>query len=169
MAQPELVPIRTENSEFCSFFCRSDIIWLSITATMNGKDCPTSWLSRIAGWFRSIGAAEWAAALERGARKENRHIQAICFVGIINDFASSGPQGKNILRACKQLRDWLGILSREGKVQIKPFGDGQERLWMIGYVQKDHGQDGYRLLSHGISDDEEGEHRLSLFSVAGWR
>jgi hypothetical protein len=45
-----------------------------------------------------------------------------------------GPQGKNTLRLNRMIRDWLGINARQGKVQAKPFGDGQDRLWMIGYV-----------------------------------
>eukprot|EP01047_Picozoa_sp_COSAG01_P054369 COSAG01_NODE_5933_length_3945_cov_56.685647_4_plen_161_part_00 len=137
-------------------FFRSDMVWYSITCTMSGQDCPTSWLARMARWFESVGAPEWAACLERGKRKENRHVQAIALINMINDYVppGSGPQGKNTLRLNRIIRDWLGINSREGKVQAKPFGDGQDRLWMIGYVQKDHGKPGYRFKSHGISDED---------------
>lgn len=55
----------------------------------------------------------------------------------------------------ESLRTFVPLLPTEGgKITVKPFDAGQAWKPMLGYVQKDAGQDHFQLFTHNVSEDD---------------
>ncbi|KAF6258163.1 hypothetical protein COO60DRAFT_1519895, partial [Scenedesmus sp. NREL 46B-D3] len=84
-----------------------------------------------------------AASLERGGKKGILHIQAV-----VECTVPCTAEGETAFRA--HFKSFCGITAG-AKLTFKPFAAGQTISHMLGYLQKDEGQEHYRLVTYNVT------------------
>lgn len=130
----------------------------SLTISVRGGHVPTGWFDQAAEWVH-LNAASGIVSMEVGGRANNRHIQ-----GAMMLHAATDARTKAALT--KMIKAFIGIRpGMKGHVDFKPFEQGQQMDYMIGYCQKDTGQPHYQMAKFGISDDEAAAAREAYNAV----
>ena len=130
----------------------------SLTISVRGGHIPTGWYDQAAEWVR-LNAASGIVSMEVGGRAAHRHVQ-----GAMMLHAATDPRTKAALS--KMIKEFIGIRpGMKGHVDMKPFEQGQQMDYMVGYCQKDAGQPHYQMVKFGISDEEAAAAREAYNAV----
>ena len=127
------------------------LVYWSVTLTRSNLDVPKAWLDLLLT-FMQTHCEKGAASLERGAKADNLHVQAM--LGI---HSASGDKAR--LELQKALKCALGVMANDGsKVMPKRIGksygnDGPK--FILGYIFKDNGKSHFRNVRHNISAEEQ--------------
>ena len=159
----------------------------SITVVERGTHIPSVWLRRVHEWFQHFALAG-SCSIEAGGRNGYLHVQAVGRIRMMADEAGrktlrqhiksfipvqhgSGalrfgrsPWNVTLLPLLKLLLSGL-LCYTGGTIDAKPLEAGQTWVYMLGYIQKDHGMPHYNNLAHNVSPDELNEGRRSYEDV----
>jgi len=138
----------------------------SITITAKGQHVPGGWLNQFRMWLRKHDS-KGLGSLEKGARNDKLHIQACVQLRVALSTTDKAAVARIVKLIKEQLRAAMHIMTGDGVTMVvKPFEEGQEWPYMIGYCLKDYGQAHFRYVSHLVDEDEARAGREAYQMVA---
>ena len=129
-----------------------DILQLSGTATLTGRDCPMEWGKNAQQFFKDFcgDTCMAIAGLERGDKKDHRHVQMAIQIRAKVEHVDAI---KRVMTTYIHTEPGMRT-----KIQLKPFDPAQKFHFMVGYCVKTlHGeklQADVAFFTHNLSDSE---------------
>lgn len=133
------------------------VAW-SLTMSAQNVDVPRLWLTAFKGYMRLFNL-RGAASLERGSKKQRLHVQGTVYANVV-------PEHEALFAA--HVKQHLMADAAGGRVtfRFKVCKAGQPFSHMLGYVQKDHGQVHYQLVTNQVTEEELQQGRDDYGAVA---
>ena len=119
------------------------LLELSVTLSKHKGHVLPAWLALVYSWMK-LRCVAGAAALERGGKNQNLHVQIMLRMHICE---------QDIEALKLELKSLVGWRRGDGSgtyCSAKEFGAGQSWTMMLGYLHKDQGQPHFKVEVHNV-------------------